>query len=265
MKNGIHQQIKIAFSSNSLILTIIFGILYSISFFIYNCIINFKNDYVSVPSADSIFLFNSLNQVPTLIFGIILPLMACMAFSDSYVVDNDYNYLSLCLPRMRIKEYFYSKLFTVFICGFIVALIPQILNYLLCIFTFPLKSTNTYNWDLWQSYLFEDIIVQPFFFFKKLYIFSPYLYFLSYIFISSFISSLFSVIAFQLSFIVKNRIFSITFVFVFINLLGYLFDKFMLPFDVRDYIFGFSVGNQTVYCFIITITFYHKQKKKKKK
>lgn len=96
----------------------------------------------------------------------------------------------------------------------------QILNLLLCLVAFPLDSTNQYTWDFWQSDTYTVTITDPAFLFKGLYIISLYLYILFHMLISSIASALIAVIAFQLSFIVQNRIFVLSFMFVAVNLVG---------------------------------------------
>lgn len=121
--------------------------------------------------------------------------------------------------------------------------------------TFPNDSTNIYTWDLWQAD-FYTIRMDENFLFKDLYIFSPYIYFIVYIFISSFMCGFIAVIAYQASFFVKNKIFTISFMFVLMNLSFRYFDAKGLPYSLNEYIFGNYLGTQTYKNMILVFLFY---------
>lgn len=255
MKNYLHFQIKNAFCYSGFIRVLIFMIAFGVVTFLIKCFTVFNSDIIEVPAAYEQFFFNGFNLGMTTIFGIIFPFAACAAFSDSYISDIKSNFLSVCISRGTHKQYFFSKMFAVFICGMLVVFLPQVINYTLCVVTFPLESTNIYSWDLWQAD-FYIIGMEETFLFKKLYIFSPYLYFMLYVLISSFMSGVVAVIAYQLSFFVRNKIFVISFMFIVMNLSFRYFNLKSIPFDLTEYIFGNYLGLQTYEKMFIVFAFY---------
>ncbi len=257
MKKEIKFQLKNAICSTGFLSVSIIMVMFSLVSFILSCIPEYGKDITNVAPAEANFFFNGFyNSVYSRIFFIILPFAACAAYSDSYVSDYTNNRLSLCLTKTGIKKYYFSKLIAVFFCGTLVIFLPQVLNYVLCTITFPINSTNEYGWDLWQSYTYcnDNLVGRPEFLFKRLYIFSPYLYFALYMLISSVASGLIAVIGYQLSYLVRNKIFAISFMFAAINLadmsgaLNYV--------NIGNYIFGCSVGAGTYSYFVLTFAIY---------
>lgn len=250
-------QLNNALCSPGLISVCIAMGIFSAVCFIISCVTEYKTDIISVAPASAQFFFNAFyNASYTRVFSVILPLAACAAYSDSYLSDYNANRLPLCLARTKLPDYYFSKLIAVFFCGSFVIVFPQVLNYILCIIAFPTESTNEYGLDLWQSTVYaNDVFVGgSYFLFKKLYILSPYLYFILYIMISGFVSGLIAVISYQLSYFIRNRIFILSFMFVAMNLSDALLTS--TKFDINGYIFGCSVGGQTYLYFILTIGIY---------
>ena len=252
MKNIIKFQVKNALSNSVCLIMIILTCAFGVISFILKCISTYKMDIIEVPSAFTQFFFNAFNMEYVAAFGIILPFLSCATFSDSYVTDIKSNYICISITKTGIKQYYFSKLISAFICGALIVFIPQIINYILCLIAFPYDSTYEYSWDLWQSNFFT-VRINEFFLFKDIYIFSPYLYFLLYVLISSIVSGVISVIAYQFSFIIPNRIFVLSFMFVIMNLSFRFFDTKGLPFDINEYIFGNYVGGQTYH--LMTVIF----------
>lgn len=187
---------------------------------------------------------------------LIFPLLACAGYTDSFLYDLNNGSLSVFISRCSKKQYYFSKLTAVFISGFAVIVFAQCFNMLLCMIAFPVHSTNLYSMDLWQAGTYTYVIQESFFLFKELYIFSPYLYFIFYIFISGLAAGLVAVIAFQLSFFVKNRIIVISFMFVVINLLSVFLESRNIGLDICSYMIGYNPGAQSYRDFVITFVLY---------
>lgn len=257
MKKAIRFQLKNAICSTGFLSISIIMVIFSLGCFVISCIAEYGNDITSVAPAQANFFFNGFyNSVYTRIFFIILPFAACAAFSDSYVTDFANNRLAVLLARFGAKKYYFSKMTAVFLCGAFVIFLPQVLNYILCSVTFPLHSTNDYGWDLWQSYTYcnNGLVGCPEFLFKRLYIFSPYLYFILYMLISSLAAGLMAVTAYQFSFFIRNRIFAISIMFIILNLAGML--PALQSVSIEYYIFGCSAGGNTYIYFILTLAIY---------
>lgn len=237
-------QLKNAFCYTGFIRVLIVMLLFGIITFVIKCAEVFGDDILSIPSAYQQFFFNGFNLSMTSVFSVILPFAVCAAFSDSYIYDLKRSFLTVSITRGSLKQYYFSKMSAVFICAGLVAFLPQAVNYLLCVIAFPIESTNIYQWDLWQA----DFYIYGMgdnFLFKDLYIFSPYLYFAFYVVLSSFMSGIIAVIAYQTSFFIKSRLFVTVFMFVFLNVTFRLLEAQQKPFDLYEYIFGNYLGLQT--------------------
>ena len=253
MKRAIRFQLKNAFHSTGFLRVCLLSLLFSVLCFIVCCVADFKADILSVQAAYMQFFPNRLAEA-RLIAGIIMPLLACCAYSDSYLSDLGNHYFPVCATRMTAEKYYFSKLISVFFCGAFVFFLPQIVNYLLCLIAFPIESTNVYTNELMQSDLYtfylKDIML------KRLYIFSPYLYYLLYIFISSAFSGLIAVIGYQLSFFVKNKIFVMSFAFIFINMFSIFCEFYSVKLDVLKCLFGLEVPCPSYIQFMIIAAIY---------
>lgn len=257
MKRELRFQLKNALSSTGFIAICVFAIVFAVVCFVISCISVYGDDIISVPAVYDRFFGNAYsNEWFVIIFSMILPFLSCCAFADSYVSDCDRNYIPICITRAGVKKYYFSKLIAVFIGGAFVILLPQIINYLLCLIAFPFSSTYEYTWDLWQADTYTFVISESYFLFKRLYIFSPYLYFFTYIIISGIAAGIIAVIGYQASFFVRNKIFAWSLMFIAINLLSILFEVYCIPMKIDDYIFGFSVGNMTYGYMALTIGIY---------
>ena len=255
MKKYIKFQLKNAFTSSGFLRILLFVIALSLVAFAIKCFSVYKADITGVPSAYSQFFFNGINFEYISVVSIIFPFIVCAAYSDSFVSDLKSNYISVCIIKGNAKQYFFSKMIAVYICGALIVFLPQLINYLLCIITFPLKSTNVYTWDLWQSDFFINSFNEHFFF-KDLYLFSPYAYFLLYIFISSFMAGFIALIAFQASFFVKNKVFVISFMFIVMNMISRFLENASIDYNLYEYIFGNYTAGQVFSNMIIVFGFY---------
>lgn len=244
------------FNSPGFIMVIIFTAVFSIVCFAVNCIPWLGNDVINLPASYMQYMGNGINMIMVKVFSLIFPFLSCCAFSDSYLSDFYSNNLHIILLRCDKTKYYFSKLLTVFCGGFIVIVFPQLLNLLLCIVAFPLESTNIYTWDLWQAETYTYIIKESFFLFRNSYIISPYLYIMIYLIISGVAGGLVALIAFQLSFFVKNKIFVLSAMFVSINLTNVFYSSRGICFDISSYMFGYNAGGQNYRDFAIVFAIY---------
>lgn len=257
MKKELKFQLKSAFYSKNFILILSISILFGIICFLIKCVEYYGADIINVPSAYQQFFANvRSNDSFVAIFSIASPFLIASAFSDSYITDCNNLFVPLCLIREGKNKYYFSKLVAVFICGAFVMVIPQLINMLLCMITFPLESTYMYTWDLWQADIYTVDIVSDWFLFKNLYILSPYLYFFVFMLICGILSGIIAVISFEISFFIRNRIFVTSFMFIFINLSSIFFDSYRIPYNIINCMFGLSVSGITFKSFIITSVIY---------
>ncbi len=249
MKKEINFQLKSAFASPGFLRLTLVGVIYGIGCFLITSFLAYNDDIIRIPAAYNQFFANGNNSFMPIIFKMMLPFIACAAFSDSYLSDSDNNYIPICITRINAKKYYFSKMIAVFTAGAFVIFLPQILNYLLCLVAYPLNSTIENTLDLWQAETYTVIL--PNLLFKRLYVLSPYLYFLLYIFISSFAAGVISVIAYQLSYFIKHKIFVLSFMFIVINLWSVLCETYDIPLDILKCIIGNDITPHYFYFFLI--------------
>lgn len=257
MKTAIRFQLKNAIYSRNFVLVSAVSAIYGIICFIINCVPYFGQDIINVPSAYQQFFANGRsNDDFVAVFSVAAPFLIAAAFSDSYIIEEQNRYIPLCLIREGKNKYYFSKLIVVFLCGAFVVILPQILNFLLCLISFPLESTYLYTWDLWQADIYTVDMKSAWFLFKDLYVFSPYLYFICYIAISGILAGVIATISFQISFFIKNKILVTSFMFIFINLSSVLFETYLIPYNIMNCMFGLSVGSISYESFLITCGLY---------
>lgn len=257
MKKELKFQLRSAVYSKNFIIVSSISILFGIICFLIKCVECYKTDIINVPSAYQQFFANARsNDSFIAIFSIASPFLIASAFSDSYVTECNNLFTPICLIREGKNKYYFTKLIAVFICGAFVMIIPQLINMLLCIITFPMESTYMYTWDLWQADIYTVDIASNWFLFKKIYILSPYLYFFIFIVISGILSGIIAVISFEISFFIKNKIFITSFMFILINLSSILFESYRIPYNIINCMFGLSVSGITYKSFILTSVIY---------
>ncbi len=257
MKREFLFQIKNAFYSRNFVLVSVISAIFGVVCFAIKCFSCFGQDIINIPSAYQQFFANvRSNDSLTMIFSVAAPFLIAAAFSDSYVTEKQNQYLPICIIREGRKRYYFSKLITVFLCGACVVILPQILNFVLCLIAFPLESTYLYTWDLWQADIYTVDMKNSWFLFKGLYVFSPYLYFLFFIIISGILAGIIAIISYQISFLVQNKLLVISFMFIFINLSNVLFETYQIPYNIINCMFGLSVSNISYPSFLITCGLY---------
>lgn len=246
MKKELKFQLGVAFNSAGFLKVCVFGVAFGVACFAFACFSEYGRDIMSVQAAYMRFFANkgTFYVWQPMIFAIIMPLLACAAFSDSYLADSACRRFSLCAVREGAAKYYFSKLAAVFICGAFAVLLPQLVNLILCLIAFPLESTNLYTEDLLQSDFYSaDILGKTLF--GGVYIISPYLFLVLFMLISGVFAGLISVIAYQLSYFVKNKTFVLTFMFIFVNLFGILCDFRGIGLNILSCIFGLEIPSPT--------------------
>ena len=257
MKKGIAFQLKNAFYSRNFTAVCAISTLFGIVCFVIKCVACFGNDIINIPSAYQQFFANArANDEFVVIFAVAAPFLIAAAFSDSFITEEQNRYSPICLIREGKNTYYFSKLIAVFCCGALTVVLPQLINFLLCLIAFPLESTYLYTWDLWQADIYTVDMSNAWFLFKELYVASPYLYFICFILISGIIAGVLAVLSYQISFFIKNRIFVTSFMFVFINLSTVLFETYMISYNITNCMFGLSVSNISYSSFLITCGIY---------
>lgn len=178
--------------------------LYSVLFFLINCIKEYGKLYIDVHAAKYLLLCGGLDNVFTFIFSIIFPIVVVIPFSDTFFEERKNKTTEFCLVRYSNNKYYFSKFLTVFISGFIIIFIPFILNYLLNFIAFPLNSTIDYtNFSVAVSGIYNSGI-NTLVLFRNLFAQNMYIYNFLHIILMSFTGAFIAVIVYQFSFFYEN-------------------------------------------------------------
>lgn len=178
--------------------------LYSVLFFLINCIKEYGKLYIDVHAAKYLLLCGGLDNVFTFIFSIIFPIVVVIPFSDTFFEERKNKTTEFCLVRYSNNKYYFSKFLTVFLSGFIIIFIPFILNYLLNFIAFPLNSTIDYtNFSVAVSGIYNSGI-NTLVLFRNLFAQNMYIYNFLHIILMSFTGAFIAVIVYQFSFFYEN-------------------------------------------------------------
>ncbi len=249
-------QMQLMLKRSSFIITFSAMILFVNTYFVINCI-NFYNDDISmVLSAKYLFLGSDLAGIITEFIKIFFPLIAVLPFSDSYYEERENRTIEFCFSRLTNNQYYFSKLITCFISGFIIISIPLLLNVFLNFIAFPMDSTkDATNFSYIHSHLFNNVMETGMF--QKLFAENMYLYNLVYLLLLSIASGLISVITYQISFFMKIKRITLLFVvFAVYNLLTLFFSVVGLQeLCLNNYVFAaMFYSGQSVEGMIITFS-----------
>lgn len=201
------------------------------------------------------------------IFAMVFPLIVAFPFSFSYIIDKKTGVNTSILLRVNKIQYYWGKLITSFIGGFAIIFIPFFINMILCLITFP-HNHNTYL-GIYYFDSYSDLIlgtvdsvdtVAKGLAFYKVFLFSPLLYNILYLFILSAFSGVLAMFTDCISYFVKNIKILVMLppylLFVLLRTLGTAYnshsDKF-INFNIMDYVGVETILGQSVWLFTIVI------------
>lgn len=221
---------------------------FSLTSFLRNCFYQYGADISYVLSADKLFIGTSYGNDMEIFLIYLLPFFIVMPFADSYINDKQEYVLPAIISRIGGKKYYYTKLFWVFMSAFFVVCIPFLINYLLCLIAFPLKSENYsyYALSANQSPYYSFYLSKTLF--QVLFVKNPYIYNLFYLVCLSLFCSLSAVICYQFSYFWnKSKVFFICIPFLINNFL--ILFSYILPINISpfDYFFAFNINDNKYY------------------
>jgi len=185
----------------------------------------------------------------------LLPLLPALAYADTYYLDIKTGAYKSILTRCRKNNYILAKGIVIFVSGFIVVLVPLLINQLLYFIIAPLHSTK--NLLGWPAYMFiptHNMI------FESLFLSNPYLYNILYMLLAGLVGSLAALMSYSISFITnKSRLIIVAAPLV-IYLVGNFINALLgkANYCLNYYLQGFVVigGLNADYFFIVlTISF----------
>ena len=194
------------------------------------------------------------------LYYLIVPILACIPFADSFFTDKKSGYIKNVLIRANRKDYFIGKYLATFIAAGIAVVIPLIVNLIITSMFLPsyIPNTSTYGQigqvSMWSKVFFTH----------------PYIYILGYLIIDFMFSGFIATIGLSISLIAEYRFMVIIapfLIYVFIysvlgsfNLESYIPLIFLQPYSYKNKFIIILL--ETVIMFLITAsTFLIKGKK----
>ncbi|MBO8170190.1 MAG: hypothetical protein H0Z35_13605 [Thermoanaerobacteraceae bacterium] len=211
----------------------------------------FQEDIMNIPPANQLWVgFDS--RIGDLFYMFLLPLLASLAYADTYYLNNRLGVYKYILTRCHKKNYVLAKGIVVAFSGFIVIFVPLLINQLLYFIIAPLNSSK--NILGWPAYMFIETKNMIF---ANLFLNSPYLYNILYMVLAGIVGSLAALTSYAISFITnKSRL-----IIVATPLVIYLVSSFVSALLGRAnyclvyYLQGFTTisGLNATYFFVVLI------------
>lgn len=248
IKDSIRIQFSLMINKPGFQLSFCIVLIYCFLTYLVNSINMIGTDISISYSADTLFALNSYSPYWNL-FSKIFPYIVALPFAFSYIEDNNVNIHPYLQGRIGRKNYFIGKTIVGFIGGFIIILLPFLINLFLCYITFP-NNLNTYFGDINTSGYCSDILGTNVFIdtgqkgllFPQVYFFSPLLYNIIFMILCSIFAGIISMWLTSISYIFNNNkitIFIPTFLLFYISnaLDGVIFiDKKYINLNWLDYV-----------------------------
>ena len=184
------------------------------------------------------------------LYYLILPILACIPFADSFFTDKKSGYIKNVLIRANRKDYFIGKYLATFIAAGIAVVIPLIVNLIITSMFLPsyIPNVSTYGQigqvSMWSKVFFTH----------------PYIYILGYLIIDFIFSGFIATIGLSISLIAEYRFMVIIapfLIYVFIysvlgsfNLESYIPLIFLQPYSYKNKFIIILL--ETVIMFLIT-------------
>ena len=184
------------------------------------------------------------------LYYLILPILACIPFADSFFTDKKSGYIKNVLIRANRKDYFMGKYLATFIAAGIAVIVPLIVNLIITSMFLPsyIPNVSTYGQigqvSMWSKVFFTH----------------PYIYILGYLIIDFMFSGFIATIGLSISLIAEYRFMVIIapfLIYVFIysvlgsfNLESYIPLIFLQPYSYKNKFIIILL--ETVMMFLIT-------------
>jgi hypothetical protein len=173
--------------------------------------------YAILPAYAYLLIHNSIVNPVGNIALMIIPLLASLAFSDSWLCERSSGLSSVLLTRCPAKKYLWSKALACFIIGGLVIAIPAAFNFIWCMIAFPLDAPKSYIGGIsslpMYDYFWKNI------YFSNAYTNNPYAYALVAIICTFIYGGISAIVAFAISLMMnKRRVLIISASFLIINI-----------------------------------------------
>lgn len=208
---SIKTQMKVYFKSKEFKCAMIIMLFYACGAFVFTISEFWGTDISLIKDANQSIGFSQLNRI-WFFFSMIYPFVIVLPCATSYVSDYQNQLIPIYMSRTSRKLYYLSKVLSCFLGTVVVILVPFLLNMILCNIFFP-HNCNTWLGEYQTGNYYRQLLGSntlyitdyPKFQMLRLYLFSPLLYNLYFLFSLSLFSGLLSSLVMCISFIYKKR------------------------------------------------------------
>ena len=243
-------QLELMLKRKGFVLSLSFGVIFSAVVYIIDCIMFFGEATFQVRAAKYMYLGSDLiDAVIFEIYNSLFPILAVLPFADTFFEEREQKTVEFCITRQSNNSYYFSKMLAVFISGFLIAVIPLLINYLLNFISFPLNSMiDATNFSKIQSGIYSSAIDTALF--PEIFAKNIYLYNLIYLAVTSVTSGMIAVVVYQLSFFYKkSRVFLLISFFVVYNIAMLILSALGLnEFCIKNYMFAARFFTDMSWC-----------------
>ncbi|SEV90504.1 hypothetical protein [[Clostridium] fimetarium] len=178
MKAMLKMELTRAFRSKGMLFSLVVGNGIAILFYILVVTKYMKGFYSTLDYDKTTYLLSSYHCILGLtfdtfsyLFTFIVPILAAIPYGASLFMDKKDGYINNILIKTDKKNYFLSKLITLFISGGVVAATPILLSYILAIISMPstrpyvesggymIKGFHMFNEIFYSDYTFLYVII----------------------------------------------------------------------------------------------------------
>ena len=180
--------------------------------------VNRGNDVSTILPAYAYMLIHSsiVNPVGNIIL-MIVPLLASLAFSDSWFCERTSGLSSVLLTRYPARKYLWNKALASFIIGGLVIAIPIAFNYIWCVIAFPPEAPKSYIGGISSLPMYDHFWKNIYFNIE--YTRNPYVYALAAIIGTFIYGGISAIVAFAVSLLMhKRRVLIISASFLIVNI-----------------------------------------------
>ncbi|MEG0176890.1 hypothetical protein [Anaerorhabdus sp.] len=235
----------------------VFTLLYTFALFSINSILiqETGNSIFFVRTAfENSFILSLDTRVFMITFGIIAPLLVCLACGNSYSDDKEANTLPMLYTKKNEIQYHINNLFSIFICTFILIFIPLFINFAISSIAFPTHMALD-NMYANPAYILQNNSPNILETFKT---YNPMLFLALSIFIISIILGVIAILNYTLSVLLDVNKYVINAI-VFFTYIG--FDMFLSTINKSEYsLFNYMDPNLTnagfIYIVILLFIFF---------
>lgn len=231
MKSYIETEFKRAFFSLSTLISIL--LVFIALFIAYYNDLKFPPRYVSGIDL----FFRARNCLATSYLPLVSPIIACLPFANSYILDKEAGIQNYIYMKVKHKKYLSARLFVNALAGGLVLMIPQLI---FGIYLILVKGVNNLYFESMDGA------------FSNVYNTSKIEYFIILIIISFIFGAVYSTFALGISTIANNKYLTIIIPFVYVIITGTIFEltglnsivnlNVIALFDISDYAYYTSLN-----------------------